>query len=753
MPYFRRSIFTMKISVALYTALFCVAVSSVAFSQISQGGKPLSFSTKEELANNIPMRVMPYVDIDFLKQEDEINTSEAKPFRFGANIDVDINLSNSGLWETLANGDRLWRLAIKSEGALSLNLVYNDFQLPEGGRFYIYSPKHTSVLGAFTNFNNREDRQFGTDILHGSEAIFEYLEPKSKIGEGHIGINRVVHGYRGFNEYFNRKNIMGPGGSGACEVNVNCPVADEWQVEKRSVCIILSGGNGICTGAMINDVPESGTPYFLTANHCTQGATVGSWVFRFNYETTACTGSTEPATSQSISGCTLKARSSNSDFALLELSSIPPASYGAVYAGWSREGIVVDSAFAIHHPAGDLKKFSKAQNQTQSGTFNGGTGVAQCWRVGQWTLGVTEGGSSGSPLFDPNHRIIGQLFGGPSSCSATPDNKYDYYGKFSESWDSQTTAATRLQDWLDPQNLAPLTVDAYDPTNIVYTLDAGLTSLNSPSASVTCNNKVVPSFTLKNNGTDTLHTAQIVLTLNGVNVDTISYSGSPLATGQVTVLNTDTINFVVGGNTLIFSIISVNGIADQNSNNNSVSGSISFITPTSVPAPVQNGFETPSFPSSGFSIINPDNGLTWTATSAASGYGQSVKSARLEFFEYVNAEGEEDYLVLPYTNFSNVLLPVGLKFDVAYSRASNQYFDSLRVAVSTDCGENWEVLYRKGNTQLSTNNGADIITSGFVPSTTQWRTDSINMNQYFGLDDVLIRFEAVNNIYIWIILT
>ena len=44
--------------------------------------------------------------------------------------------------------------------------------------------------------------------------------------------------------------------------------------------------------------------------------------------------------------------------------------------------------------------------------------------------GVTEGGSSGSPIFNQSKRIVGQLSGGSSTCNSP--NYSDLYGKMSE---------------------------------------------------------------------------------------------------------------------------------------------------------------------------------------------------------------------------------------------------------------------------------------------------------------------------------
>ena len=155
----------------------------------------------------------------------------------------------------------------------------------------------------------------------------------------------------------------------------------------------------------------------------------------------------------------MRAKNAGSDFCLLELNSVPPASYNVQYSGWdASDANTVSSVVGIHHPSGDLKKISFENDPVTQGNWGG----AQTWDVAQWDDGITEPGSSGSPLFDQNHRIIGQLYGGNSACSGNVENgQGDSYGRFGVSWDAGATAATRLKEWLDPGNTGILVVDGY----------------------------------------------------------------------------------------------------------------------------------------------------------------------------------------------------------------------------------------------------------------------------------------------------
>jgi hypothetical protein len=219
---------------------------------------------------------------------------------------------------------------------------------------------------------------------------------------------------------------------------------------------------------MINNVREDLIPYLLTANHCLGGD--ATWIIMFNYESPNCSNIDGP-TNQTVSGTTRKANNSASDFALLRLSTTPPTSYEVHYAGWTRSSFAATSSVGIHHPSLDIKKISFENNTAISTNYPWDPYDPQNshWKV-IWNDGTTEGGSSGSPLFDPNHRIVGQLHGGTAECAKPNDP--DYYGKFSMSWSYGSSSSTRLRDWIDPDNTNPYSLSGMDdprphpPTNL-----------------------------------------------------------------------------------------------------------------------------------------------------------------------------------------------------------------------------------------------------------------------------------------------
>lgn len=472
----------MKKIYSVFFVFLLSAISLISYSQINQGGSPLSFQNPQLIKNALIIEKMPKIDLQRLKAEDSINDHfKDIPWRFGENLYVNYNLNNSGTWDALPKGDKLWRLGIRCEGAYTINLTFNNYHLPPGATLFVYNADKSQVIGAFTDFNNQTDRVFATTLVRGEEITIEYYEPSNPAFPGELNLYRVTHGYRDAYKY--AKDF---GGSGSCENNVNCPEAAGWENQIKSVCMLVSGGSGFCTGAIVNNTSQDGIPYILTANHCYSDPS--SWVFWFNWQSPTCANPSTSPPYNSISGATLKAKNTSSDFCLVQMNTTPPATYVVYYAGWNRQNVAATSGAGIHHPEGDIKKISYSANPFTSDTWSG-TPADSHWRI-DWTDGVTEPGSSGSPMFDQNHHIVGQLHGGPSACGAS--QLWDFYGKFSMSWDYGTTSATRLKDWLDPTNSSGNTLDGWDP-NAFFPIVTTTAATSVTATTATLNGTINPN--------------------------------------------------------------------------------------------------------------------------------------------------------------------------------------------------------------------------------------------------------------------
>lgn len=406
---------------------------------------------------------MPEFDLEALLEEDMKNEGvKDRPWRFGHEFVLFNDLTNSGVWSTLDNGDRIWRIRYQSEGAQTLNFLFNGFKMPKGGKVYLYNSDRTDLLGAYDEQQNTEVGILGTWLVTGDDIYIEYYEPADVAGEGSLEIVKVVHGYRTM-QSMNKNVDANLNGSGNCNMDVDCSISainSLKDINKRAVAVMIVGGNSFCSGALINNTNNDGTPYFLTANHCIENPWTGqpdnpaTWAFRFNWispnpvcATNANSTNNSPNYYQTASGAVLKARRAESDFCLVEITANMPASWNLTWAGWSRSTTPPPSVFGIHHPSGDIMKVCRDNSAPFIDNSNGNV-----WVVQDWFQGVTEGGSSGSPLFDNNGRIIGQLWRGDAACSGTIDNGgSDDYGRFAVSWNAGTSSSSRLREWLDPE--------------------------------------------------------------------------------------------------------------------------------------------------------------------------------------------------------------------------------------------------------------------------------------------------------------
>lgn len=456
--------------------LLFITLPVLCYSQLSTNEAPVSWSSQDVLLQrqtpDIPQVVVSPLDLDKLQQEDLIDEQNGVPPRFGYPEKVTINLEDGGVWQTLSDGSRIWRVRIISPDALSINLLYDKFYMPEGGKLFVYATDKGSSIGAFTSKNNKESPSdgFATGLVFSNDIIVEYYEPSTVKGKGVLSISYVVSGYRLISKMMQESL----GSSGSCQVNINCPEGANWQNEKRAVALILVGGIRWCTGSLINTTANDRSPYFLTANHCTSddgdaitSPNLSSYSFYWMYEDPTCTRSSTEPPIYSTSGATIVANNSISDFSLLRLTEDPILlqSISTYYLGWDCTGATGTGGVGIHHPSGDVKKIA-THTITPVNSNCANTPGNYFWKI-NWSstangFSITEGGSSGSPLLNNSRRVIGQLYGwgggvcGNPNCS-DPANDIANYGKFDVSWQGNgaTDSRRRLRDWLDPLNVIP----------------------------------------------------------------------------------------------------------------------------------------------------------------------------------------------------------------------------------------------------------------------------------------------------------
>lgn len=554
----------------LYLLALGLLTGAMSSAQISYPGEPIRWDDKR-FPDHLGFLEMPALDRAALAAEDAVvDQYKEAPWRFGVEHEVQISPYSGGVWTEDADaGKAIWQLAVHCPAGTSMSFLFSRYHLDKGEQLTIWSADRTRFLGVFDHRNNAESGLLPVGLIAADRAVIELTVPLGRTGDIDLELGMVVHGYRSLlrSDLDPATDERGPfGSSGACNINVNCPQGADWQVEKRSVALIVSGGFAMCTGALVNNTANDGTPYFLTANHCLPNNVnnVSNWVFYFNHESVSCSGSTGP-TDQSLAGSVLRARNAGSDFALLELNDAPPASFNVQYAGWDRTDLnsSATSAVGIHHPSGDVKKIC-FEDDAPIKTNQAGAAV---WFINEWEEGVTEGGSSGSPLFNQSHRVIGQLYGGFAACSGSVNNgEADWYGRFGVSWDGNSSSS-RLRDWLDPLGSNPNFIDGYPDGFVSAQYDAAAGAIAGIPSTV-CGSAINGSFNLINNGTATLLSCTITYQIAGGPGGVINWSGS-LASGESASVDLPAISASNGSNTLTITVSNPNGQSDQNAANNS----------------------------------------------------------------------------------------------------------------------------------------------------------------------------------------
>ena len=458
--------------IGLFLLVTGIVLPGSAHAQISEGGTPTSFKYQNTLKSDLPTVQIPInFSVEDLKTVDRWQVSQGAPLKVGVLLPTDLTIDNAGSWNTLPDGKRVWRLQVQAKDAIALMLSFRDFYIPENGKLFIYSSDKTHLIGAFTHHTNPPTKEYATEFLAGDKIILEYEAGISENEHPRIAIDAVGYGYNHLHVSRTMADT-GPGTSGSCMVNINCEEGEAWQTEKNGVCqMTLPIGNYIyiCSGALVNNTAEDLKPYILSAFHCIDldipvtEKNLNKYTFYFHFEHTGCENNSSIASYRTITGCKKIAGiplDGGSDGLLLLLNQTIPEHYNAYYNGWDRSNTAAQSGVGIHHPSGDYMKISTFNKVARTSTWYGIDNIKGApnahWNVvfEQTANGhaVTEGGSSGSPLFNQNKQIVGTLSGGSSSCEKP--NGANTYGKLYYHWDQYPNKdnTSRMDIYLDPNH-------------------------------------------------------------------------------------------------------------------------------------------------------------------------------------------------------------------------------------------------------------------------------------------------------------
>lgn len=415
---------------------------------------------------NTPYYKQPDINFERILEDDKRIGDPLK--RVAVKVDQNYT-TEDGLWSQY--GDvMVWQIGFHAPKARSINLLMKDIVLPKESEMFVLSKKRDIIHGPVTP-DIIYDKVYSTDIIESKEVLVLVKTNLSNKKEFNLTINGVCQGVPKIS------SLRDWGDAQDCQSDVNCPVGLGWENERDAVAVIIKDGAKICSGSLINNQCQDMRSFLLTGFHCLDGnnnkelsqseKNLSTYTFRFKYEASSpsCPGPSTGTQGSWItySGALFRAANVSSDFALIELNGSLINQPDIAVAGWNRDTARATSGVGIHHPSGDAKKISIFSTPP----FRSIVGATACggplngtkhWSVFWSQQGLPESGSSGSPLFDQNKRIVGQAIGGNSDC--IPDNicNFTVYGRFDNSWNDGGTSETRLSDWLGTGN-SPMTMN------------------------------------------------------------------------------------------------------------------------------------------------------------------------------------------------------------------------------------------------------------------------------------------------------
>lgn len=289
-----------------------------------------------------------------------------------------------------------------------------------------------------------------------------------------------------------------------------------------------------------------------------------------------------------------------------------------------------------------------------------------------------------------------------------------------------------------------------DNINIIplFRRDLQLVSINQPGR-LSCTTSLTPSVTIKNNGSETVTGYKVQYSIdNGAPQTATTVTGVSIPRNGTATINLGTSTLSIGAHTIkvyTFEPVTASGSGDEYTVNDTLSRTFNVLN--TVNAPLTENFSGTTFPPANWTVINPDNNITWRRNAVGN---RNAGSAYVNTFNYPT-NGQMDDLITPFVRYTDAD-SVKLSFDLSaatysYPGSTQVPLDTLEILATKDCGATFTTVYKKFGTDLQTISAPnDPQPTEFFPiSANQWRVEKIDMSQFAGNGQVALVFRVTNN--------
>ena len=362
-------------------------------------------------------------------------------------------------WETQSDGTAISALSVSSPDARAVRITLRA-TLPAGAEVRFFSPADpeqrfpplrpaevpAGPASATEAAAEEEPAPLWSPVVEGDTVGVEIsLPPHAAVSDVSLFIDRVSHLAASVRQATPRK-LSDVGDAASCNIDVACRSTTPPNLARATAKMVYTEPDGmsfLCSGTLMVDSDDSSDiPYFLTANHCIDTQTVARSLNTYwGFERASCGGPAPTSVNQLAGGADLLATDAETDATLLRLRETPVGP--TWYAGWSGAPLLNSfldptEVVGIHHPRGDLKKWSRGRPIRNSTHILQETGQSVSSVLVEWSEGTIERGSSGSGLFDTTGRLRGIASGGALDGTVCGFSRESFYGRFDLFWPQVT---------------------------------------------------------------------------------------------------------------------------------------------------------------------------------------------------------------------------------------------------------------------------------------------------------------------------